>query len=244
MKKGGKKKGKKQNIVEQSDDDEESDISKPALKIKQNKEQSEDEIGEDLKIDPEEEVPKPIKKSGKQKNPNKQLSHEEVEDMDVSEPANSDNTKVDKQEEESVKSNVAVVTAGGDIDKNGEVENTNKEDSVEEVSEKLASTEITTEKLVEKKLTHKEKKKMKKQQEYEKQMETLLKKGGQGHSELDSNFTVSQMQKTVGQMAALENAVDIKIENFSISAKGNDLFINANLLIAQGRHYGLVGPNG
>lgn len=95
-----------------------------------------------------------------------------------------------------------------------------------------------------KKLTHKEKKKLKKQMEYDKQMETLLKKGGQGHSELESNFTVSQTQKSAGQMAALENAVDIKVENFSISAKGNDLFVNANLLIANGRHYGLVGPNG
>ncbi|KAG6465275.1 hypothetical protein O3G_MSEX015042 [Manduca sexta] len=40
------------------------------------------------------------------------------------------------------------------------------------------------------------------------------------------------------------NAVDIKVENFSISAKGKDLFLNANLLIANGRRYGLVGPNG
>lgn len=95
-----------------------------------------------------------------------------------------------------------------------------------------------------KKLTHKEKKKLKKQQDYEKQVEFMLKKGGQGHSELESNFTVSQTQKTSGQLAALENAVDIKIENFSISAKGKDLFVNANLLIANGRHYGLVGPNG
>jgi ATP-binding cassette subfamily F protein 1 len=30
--------------------------------------------------------------------------------------------------------------------------------------------------------------------EYEKQVETLTKKGGQGHSELGENFTVSQMQ--------------------------------------------------
>lgn len=96
----------------------------------------------------------------------------------------------------------------------------------------------------EKKLTHKEKKKLKKQQEYERQVETLTKKGGQGHSELDSNFTMSQVQKTGGQKAALEHAVDIKIENFTISAKGNDLFVNANLLIAHGRRYGLVGPNG
>lgn len=95
-----------------------------------------------------------------------------------------------------------------------------------------------------KKLTHKEKKKLKKQMEYEKQVETLTKKGGQGHSELGENFTVSQMQKSAGQLQALENAVDIKVENFSISAKGNDLFVNASLLIANGRRYGLVGPNG
>merc|ERR1711992_336093 len=37
---------------------------------------------------------------------------------------------------------------------------------------------------------------------------------------------------------------DIKIEKFSIAAKGKDLFTNASLLIAQGRKYGLVGPNG
>ncbi|XP_014281650.1 ATP-binding cassette sub-family F member 1 [Halyomorpha halys] len=95
-----------------------------------------------------------------------------------------------------------------------------------------------------KKLTHKEKKKLKKEQDYQKQMEALTKKGGQGHSELGENFTVSQTQKSAGQLQALENAVDIKVENFSISAKGKDLFVNANLLIAHGRRYGLVGPNG
>ena len=82
------------------------------------------------------------------------------------------------------------------------------------------------------------------QMEYEKQVETLTKKGGQGHSALGENFTVSQMEKSGGQLQALENAVDIKVENFSISAKGNDLFVNASLLIASGRRYGLVGPNG
>lgn len=110
-----------------------------------------------------------------------------------------------------------------------------------DIAAKMSSLNLTES---EKKLTHKEKKKLRKQQEYEKQMEIMLKKGGQGHSELDSNFTVSQAQKTAGQLAALENAVDIKIENFGISAKGNELFVNASLLIANGRHYGLVGPNG
>lgn len=94
----------------------------------------------------------------------------------------------------------------------------------EEVSEKK-----------EKRVTNKEKKKLKKQQEYERQMEALTRKGGQGQSDLDSNFTMSQVEKTGGHKAALEHAVDIKIENFTISAKGNDLFVNANLLIAHGR---------
>ena len=38
--------------------------------------------------------------------------------------------------------------------------------------------------------------------------------------------------------------MDIKIDKFSIAAKGKDLFTNASLLIAAGRKYGLVGPNG
>lgn len=117
-------------------------------------------------------------------------------------------------------------------------------DIIEEISELKITDEESKTTTADKKLTHKEKKKLKKQQEYEKQMETITKKGGQGHSDLDSNFTVSQSQKTAGQMAAMENAVDIKIENFSIAAKGKDLFVNASLLIASGRRYGLVGPNG
>ena len=94
------------------------------------------------------------------------------------------------------------------------------------------------------KLSHKDKKKLKKQLEYIKQMELMTKKGGSGHSELDDNFTVSQVQQSDKKLALLENAVDIKVENFSIAAKGKDLFVNASLLIAQGRRYGLVGPNG
>jgi len=77
------------------------------------------------------------------------------------------------------------------------------------------------------------------QTELAKQMELMLKKGGQGHSELADNFTVSQVEKSID-----DKAVDIKVERFNISAKGKDLFVNADLLIAQGRHYGLVGPNG
>ncbi|CAH3173252.1 unnamed protein product [Porites evermanni] len=58
-----------------------------------------------------------------------------------------------------------------------------------------------------------------------------------------SQFSVSQ-QESSAKGAVLENALDIKVEKFSISARGKDLFVNANLNITAGRRYGLVGPNG
>ena len=110
-----------------------------------------------------------------------------------------------------------------------------------DIAEKIS--EINIEEPV-KKLTHKEKKKLKKQQEYEKTIELMTKTGGQGHSELESNFTVSQSIPQVRGGQQLDNAIDIKVENFSIAAKGKELFTNTSLLIAHGRRYGLVGPNG
>lgn len=126
-------------------------------------------------------------------------------------------------------------SGGKKADGSDDEEQENKESIAESKDELIDSS---------KKLTHKEKKKLKKQLEYEKQMETMTRKGGQGHSELGENFSVSQVGKTANQKQALEHAVDIKVEGFSISARGNDLFVNANLLIASGRRYGLVGPNG
>lgn len=93
-------------------------------------------------------------------------------------------------------------------------------------------------------LTHKERKALEKKKKFEAEMERISKKGGEGHSALDANFTVAQALKTGGALSQMENAVDIKIDKFSIAAKGKDLFTNASLLIAQGRKYGLVGPNG
>lgn len=93
-------------------------------------------------------------------------------------------------------------------------------------------------------LSHKEKKELKKRQKLEAEIAKISKKGGEGHSELGENFTVAQALKTGGALAQMETAVDIKIDKFSIAAKGKDLFRDASLLIAQGRRYGLVGPNG
>merc|ERR1719242_1863917 len=114
----------------------------------------------------------------------------------------------------------------------------------EDGSDEASEEEEEEEKVAKKPLTHKEKKALEKKKKMDAEMARISQKGGQGHSALDANFTVAQALKTGGALANLENAVDIKIEKFSIAAKGKDLFTNASLLIAQGRKYGLVGPNG
>ena len=58
-----------------------------------------------------------------------------------------------------------------------------------------------------------------------------------------SQFSVSQRETKMTD-ALLETTRDIKIERFSISARGKDLLVNASLQITAGRRYGLVGPNG
>ncbi|KAK4883077.1 hypothetical protein RN001_006396 [Aquatica leii] len=158
--------------------------------------------------------------------------------------------KIESEEESEIKPVLKKNKKNQKVKKeSSEDEELGEKEEVDDITEKVAETNLIDNQAIDdgtaaKKLTHKEKKKLKKQQEYEKQMEAMLRKGGLGHSDLESNFTVSQAQRSAGQKAALENAVDIKIDNFSIAAKGNDLFVNASLLIANGRHYGLVGPNG
>lgn len=101
------------------------------------------------------------------------------------------------------------------------------------------------------------KKKTKAQIEFEREMQQLENKnkpleprgefegGGIGAGEeIKGDFALVQRGKTDKQLAQFENAVDIKAMGFSLSAQGKDLFVNADLTIAQGRRYGLVGPNG
>ncbi|XP_034841184.1 ATP-binding cassette sub-family F member 1 [Maniola hyperantus] len=253
-----KGKGKKDDDWSDGNSDEETkevsdeEIAKPVLKKKgKNKkkvvtgESSEDEDQDDAKSvvsDVSSNAPPPVKAKGKKGKGKKDDWPDEESDKEL---------KTESEDEDVLK---PVVRSKMKQRKKNNIDNIEEElkkfeikeeepEPEEEREETKASAEEKSEP-AEKKMSHKEKKKLKKQQEYEKQVELLTKKGGQGHSELDANFTVSQAQKSAGQMAALENAVDIKVENFSISAKGKDLFVNANLLIANGRRYGLVGPNG
>jgi len=86
-----------------------------------------------------------------------------------------------------------------------------------------------------KKLSRKEKKEAAKQARYQAESEEMEGEGSQ--------FSVSQQEQSA-KKAEMENATDIKLEKFGISARGKDLFVNASLTIAAGRRYGLVGPNG
>lgn len=246
--------------------DAEDVIAKPASKKdkkkgknKKKEVESDDEMDEEMSQ--EEEIIKPVgkkdKKKGKSSKQEIEVESDEAVDEDMSQE---DEIEEPEEEKEVVEIKPVEKKPGKAKDKKGKgksstapkkkmVEVQEEEKEVDEIAEKMSEATLNSEEqekevATEKKLTHKEKKKLKKQLEYEQQVETMMKKGGQGHSDLDSNFTVSQAQKSAGQMAALENAVDIKVENFNISAKGNDLFVNASLLIANGRHYGLVGPNG
>lgn len=225
--------------LDASDDEPDVVVKKPAQKSKKKskakKQESEDE--EDVSAsEPEDDVPAPIKSKGKNK---KKFEPE-------SEPSDEDAAIDDEPEEVKVAEPVKIPEpAKPKLAKSVPVKD--EDDEVDELEDKFADAKIEEEAEAvkgEKRVTNKELKKIKKKEDYEKQQEALLRKGGQGASDLDSNFTMSQAHKTGGQKAALEFAVDIKIENFTISAKGNDLFVNSNLLIASGRRYGLVGPNG
>lgn len=84
-------------------------------------------------------------------------------------------------------------------------------------------------------LSRKDKKKLQKQAKHQAEVEELTSTLGQ----LDSTFSVSKADKKIQE---LDNA--IKLDDFSISAAGKPLFVNASLSITFGRRYGLVGPNG
>jgi ATP-binding cassette, subfamily F, member 3 len=55
------------------------------------------------------------------------------------------------------------------------------------------------------------------------------------------DIVVNQMKST---MVSDSRSKDIKLENFDIHFAGNKILTNANLLLAYGRRYGLVGKNG
>jgi len=240
-KKGAKSKAKNKADSDQEDEDEEEPV-KPAgkkgskakgkKKVVESEPEEEEEEDEDEK-EVEEEQLKKAKKGSKAKKKAESEPEEEEEDQPKkgkkgSKAKSSSKAKKNKKVEESEEEEqVASDDEGSDDDDSDGDKKTKKK---EEEPKKI--------------LTHKEKKELKKKQKYEAEIARITKKGGEGHSELGDNFTVAQALKTGGALAQMETAVDIKIDKFSIAAKGKYLFSDASLLIAAGRRYGLVGPNG
>lgn len=179
------------------------------------------ETNEEIKED--EEVAKKSKKKAKtKKNKFAWLDEMEEEEEKVEEtPVKEEVSKDEKKEEEPP----------------AEEPDENEQEGVGEIEEKenIEEQERSKSEKEEKPMSRKEKKKQKKKELMMQQMKEMEGDLGQ--------FSLSQ-QENRGKGALLENATDIKIEKFSISAAGKDLFVNASLTIASGRRYGLVGPNG
>ncbi|XP_050730192.1 ATP-binding cassette sub-family F member 1-like [Eriocheir sinensis] len=255
-----KKKEKKKVLMEEEEEDEEEE-----------EEEEEDDAAEEdeiQKLEKEVEVMKiteEVKEKKKEKTASKvkeettkeEKKKEEIVDNKKTEIAEVEKEKVDepkkeekkeeekkKEKEEEKKKEKTPEPPPPPPPAEEKIVSSEDEEEEEETEEMKLKRKKQEEKEAMKKLSHKERKKLKQQMEYERQMEAMLKKGGHGSSALDDTFSVSQAQKSDKQQSQLENAVDIKIENFSISAKGKALFTNASLMIANSRRYGLVGPNG
>ncbi|CAD5115951.1 DgyrCDS4881 [Dimorphilus gyrociliatus] len=127
-----------------------------------------------------------------------------------------------------------------DNDGNDKKENGNEEEVEEqyfgEIEETKPEPEVKTENL-----SRKEMRRLKRKNEL---LKNYPKESSDGQNGLDSQFSISQATQGKRANAALENQVDIKVDKFSIAAKGKDLFVNASLHITANRRYGLVGPNG
>merc|ERR1712179_499145 len=165
---------------------------------------------------------KPAKEKGKRRRANREKSpkqeknvKEKMEKMNLNDDDDDDNNGNDDQDEG--------IEQSYDYDSEEEREK-DREKALEQLEESNGA-----------KMSRKEKKKAARQAKFNEESAQM-----EGES---SQFSLSQAQQTA-KGALLENATDIKIERFSIAARGKDLFVNASLTISQGRRYGLVGPNG
>jgi len=230
---GKKKSNKKEQVFDDDSDGEVEKVekTKPAKSKKLNKLEllkqtidDEDDAADESKEDDSPQDSKPTKEKGKSRRRNKEKAAkpEKTVTEKVKEMKLSDDDNDDKDED------------ADDVDDgyDDEVVEQNYDYDSEEERQKEREKMIQLE---ESKMSRKEKKKAAKQAKFNEESAQM-----EGEN---SQFSLSQAQQTA-KGALLENATDIKVERFSIAARGKDLFVNAALTITQGRRYGLVGPNG
>lgn len=201
------------------------------------KDEEEDELASDMvKLSTEDQEAKAAKKAKKKDKKKDKKSKIELL-REEQEQGEKEKETMEQQKKEVVEARAA----GGDVDDFSDDGFGDEEEEEEEVNrDAYRSDEDKAKEVVEiadkPKLSKKELKKLKKKAEYEKALEEA---GSNG------NFTVIQAERSgKGKDALLDSQLDIKVEKFGISAKGKDLFVNADLTITHGRRYGLVGPNG
>jgi len=203
----------------------------PKLEEVEDSSENEEEPVEDKKA----KAKKPSKKERAVKMAEKLLDEENgVSEDDEAEEDSKVSKKKSKSKEKKKKGKKPAVASSEDED----------DDDEKKDSDKSSGDDESEEEKPKKVLSHKEKQALKKKKKADEEAARIETKGGAGHSALDANFTVAQALKTGAALNQMENMVDIKVDKFSIAAKGKDLFTNASLLIAAGRRYGLVGPNG
>ncbi|XP_042600799.1 ATP-binding cassette sub-family F member 1-like isoform X2 [Cyprinus carpio] len=236
--KGGKK-NKGGNIFAalsqgQSDDDEENagdddDVDEKPQSKKSSKEASEEEKDEEMEKKDENE-----KKGGKKGKKAAAKPSKEEDEIEEKEPEKSQKKG---QKEQPKKGKPARPPPSDDEE---EEEKSDDNDTMMSAEDALAAEQAKEKQKDDPcaNLSKKEKKKNKKRMEYERQVASL-----RAQDNIEGDFSISQAELSSRQ-AMLENASDIKLERFSISAHGKELFVNADLLIVAGRRYGLVGPNG
>ncbi|XP_021563255.1 ATP-binding cassette sub-family F member 1 isoform X3 [Carlito syrichta] len=192
--------------------------------------------------DEEDELPAPIPRGGrKTKGGNAfaaliqdQSEEEEEEEKHPPKPAKPEKNRINKAVSEEQQPGLKG-KKGKEEQSKGKAKPQNKFAALDN-EEEDEEEEITKEKEPPKQ--GKEKAKKTEQMEYERQVASL-----KAANAAENDFSVSQAEVSSRQ-AMLENASDIKLEKFSISAHGKELFVNADLYIVAGRRYGLVGPNG
>ncbi|ROK35750.1 ATP-binding cassette sub-family F member 1 [Anabarilius grahami] len=220
---------KKLSVQASDEDEEEEEVVAPVKGGKRNKEASEDEQDEGMEKKDENE-----KKGGKK---GKKAAAKPSKEEDEAEEKEQEKPQKKGKKEQPKKGKPARPPPSDDEE---EEEKSDDNDIMMSAEDALAA-EQAKEKQVDDpfaNMSKKEKKKKKKMMEYERQVALV-----RAQDEIEGDFSVSQAEMSSRQ-AMLENASDIKLERFSISAHGKELFVNADLLVVAGRRYGLVGPNG
>lgn len=179
------------------------------------------------------------KEKRKQKKLGTDVLDEEVKEEKAPVVEEEEKTPVAEEEEKTVEVKEDKAKEVVKVKEEGEADvNENDDDDDDDVAGPSSNTTTATSTTSSApRLTNKQRRKLKEDREREDREAAMLKASQDG-----AQFSVTQQLSSAAN-ENLDTSI-VRIENFSISAGGRELFVNASLTIVQGRRYGLVGPNG